>query len=904
MKNWRRVVGLMMVLVCCCMVWGSFGAEEIRGSYYKGTQVAYSEDGISTEEAAEGYIRVKMGLQRAATLRRDSQTTSKLSASELRLYNLLKPLIAEVAAGNRESTAFSLPIKDIFDKVSLSASDLGLSTLYDANGNVSGAAQDAFYDKVMPNLSKVMSALLMDCPYELYWFDKAYPYGGIYWMPPDWSVQDNKMSLWGYDTEEFTVYFTVAKEYSKTNEYKTWAFDTNKGKAVQTAANNAKQIVSNNAHKTDYQKLKAYKDEICDLVDYNDAAVENADTPYGNAWQLVWIFDGDPATKVVCEGYSKGFQYLCDLSTFSGSVSCVSFYGQMNGGNHMWNLVTIGGERYMADITNCDAGTVGYPDKLFLKGYTSKATDVNGNPVYRYDVGGMTIEYIYDREIGDLVPASEMTISDNPLGADDGTVESGDCGGLEWSMNGAGELWISGSGAIPANTSGLWDKSKVTKIILDEGVTGIGSGAFTGCPNLTEIWFPLTLTSIADDAFDPRDMQAETDPRTFYIKNCGLTAQTNWAESHYMNHTVENHAGMVFDNDQAPTCTEAGWDNKMHCTVCGFEYQRDIPALGHSWDDGQITREPGYTVPGIRTYTCTRCGSTRAEEIYKKVHLGQSGWIQNADGSWSYGDENGDAAIGPWVIDGVMYGFTEQTKLFTGWAAVDGKWYYAGKDWALYHGRWLLAGGAWYYFLDSGEMATGWTDCGGVRYFFGADGSMKTGWVKQNGNWYYLRQSGAQVTGWLKDGNSWYYMDETGAMVTGWVLDGKWYYMGPDGAMKTGWMEKDGKWFFLKDSGALATGWVKYRNSWYYMDENGAMVTGWVTDGQRYYMGADGSMKTGWVQDGGKWYYLQASGAMKTGWLKDGGAWYYFGADGAMYAGGTFEIDGESWTFAESGALQ
>ena len=80
---------------------------------------------------------------------------------------------------------------------------------------------------------------------------------------------------------------------------------------------------------------------------------------YGNPWQLIWVFDNDDSTNVVCEGYSKAFQYLCDKG-FAGSstISCDTVTGTMGGatgaGNHMWNLVTIDGDSYLADITNSD----------------------------------------------------------------------------------------------------------------------------------------------------------------------------------------------------------------------------------------------------------------------------------------------------------------------------------------------------------------------------------------------------------------------------------------------------------------------------------------------------------------------------------------------------------------------
>lgn len=46
----------------------------------------------------------------------------------------------------------------------------------------------------------------------------------------------------------------------------------------------AQQIVSDNASKSDYEKLKAYKDTICNLTAYNDEAADNISTPYGNPW--------------------------------------------------------------------------------------------------------------------------------------------------------------------------------------------------------------------------------------------------------------------------------------------------------------------------------------------------------------------------------------------------------------------------------------------------------------------------------------------------------------------------------------------------------------------------------------------------------------------------------------------
>ena len=42
-----------------------------------------------------------------------------------------------------------------------------------------------------------------------------------------------------------------------------------------------------------------------------------------------------------------------------------------------------------------------------------------------------------------------------------------------------------------------------------------------------------------------------------------------------------------------------------------------LPALGHAWNEGEVTVPPTTTAPGEKTYTCTRCGATRTEVIPK-----------------------------------------------------------------------------------------------------------------------------------------------------------------------------------------------------------------------------------------------------------------------------------------------
>lgn len=62
------------------------------------------------------------------------------------------------------------------------------------------------------------------------------------------------------------------------------------------------------------------------------------------------------------------------------------------------------------------------------------------------------------------------------------------------------------------------------------------------------------------------------------------------------------------------TCLNGG-SATYKCSICGEIVEKDLPALGHSWDNGVVTRESQPGVAGERTYTCTRCGATKTEEI-------------------------------------------------------------------------------------------------------------------------------------------------------------------------------------------------------------------------------------------------------------------------------------------------
>ena len=102
-----------------------------------------------------------------------------------------------------------------------------------------------------------------------------------------------------------------------------------------------------------------------------------------------------------------------------------------------------------------------------------------------------------------------------PVSAFADTTASGTCGdNLTWTLDGDGTLTISGTGKmwdydlIPDNgsyrTSAPWGKcySSITSIVINDGITSIGYGAFYNCSSLTSVTIGNGVTSIGNYAFD------------------------------------------------------------------------------------------------------------------------------------------------------------------------------------------------------------------------------------------------------------------------------------------------------------------------------------------------------------------------------------------------------------------
>lgn len=328
------------------------------------------------------------------------------------VYDQLVPEIQKIAAGQGDSSIFELSFQPLtFTKEELGIEGdilvLNKENQYQFSEEANEAVTNAFSAELDVNM--LLNQLLARHPYELYWFDKVFKQDDVSAINvrPICSVDGQQTTVTVSDCQ---ILMVVSQDYAVTDadtkQYYLYSPDKAKTGAATAAAAKAAEVVAENQGKGTYSKLVAYADYIKNAVSYNYAAADKNN--YGDPWQLIYVFDENPDTNVVCEGYSKAFKYLCDL-TWTGSdpeVACYLPTGTMDGGTgaglHMWNIVSIGGVNYLTDITNCDSGTTGAPDQLFLCGAEGSvdasyaAATTNGTVTYVYDKETLAL---YDKEL-------------------------------------------------------------------------------------------------------------------------------------------------------------------------------------------------------------------------------------------------------------------------------------------------------------------------------------------------------------------------------------------------------------------------------------------------------------------------------------------------------------------------
>ncbi len=383
----------------------------------------------SSEELFAGYIDDLFAAGSASgSVKEKKYAYSVLSGYDLNTYNYLAEQVPKIAAGELTSTIIEITSQIMgLEQTSWTAQDLGVDSIWtldeegkiakDENGKPILNPEAVTKVQTITALSskKIIKAVLSDFPYELYWYEKT--------------SEGSKFVSFGFntsydkDTKTYSLristdarfLFEVVDDYA-IDQYET---DPSTGQTVRTSVENAKKIVDKYGEASDLEKLRGYKNEICDLASYNYAAL-SSDAVYGNPWQMLWVFDGDPDTKVVCEGYAKAFKYLCDQTDFADDISCILVSGYMestrSAAGHMWNVVTMDDEKnYLVDVTNCDISD-GPSDRVFLVGTQEERTYADGEEKSGYYFSDVNIAYYYDEETKGVFTASDLALCGHNYG--------------------------------------------------------------------------------------------------------------------------------------------------------------------------------------------------------------------------------------------------------------------------------------------------------------------------------------------------------------------------------------------------------------------------------------------------------------------------------------------------------
>ena len=538
----------------------------------------------------------------------DFAAVNYLSGINLELYNANVTELKKISSGSRESAVIEITDASLGkEEMTATAEELGVPilTVKDGTTVITDEAKKAltakYSDRYAYSAQTLLNAFLADLPYDLYWFNKASGQGGMklqrmgkYSAPKD----GTKLTL---TNARYVFSYTVSTEYARNGE--TYVVDQTDRQVLDKAVANAKAIVDKCASYKDFSKLDQYRKEICNLVYYQMPL----DTAYGNAWQLIWVFDGDPSTNVVCEGYAKAFSYLAQLSRFTSSrveVKTVSGYiskDKTASSRHMWNVVRMDdGLNYLVDVTGCDSAG---DDRYFMKGAKGSVAD-------GYTCSGRPYYYL----------ASSVS-----------------------AYGGGEELVLSPNCYKDAHVI-------VTEGYKEPTCTENGHTAGEIC-KMCEQTFGNVKTIPAKGHVEvvlPAKEATCTENGLTEGKKCTVCGTV----------TVEQkvipaaHTPVVLPAKK-PTCTEPGLTEGLKCSVCGkiLYEQNAIKAEGHKEDGGSITKKPTVFENGIRSYKCMVCKEVVRQEPIEKLSptltLSVSGTISMWNGEKrtvkAYGLARGDS---------------------------------------------------------------------------------------------------------------------------------------------------------------------------------------------------------------------------------------------------------------------
>ena len=381
------------------------GTEDFIAVLEPTIEIAVLDEGDDNDALLDSYVQRMIDNSLAGPRRRllKSMVGTRFQGMDAAVYNILRAEIAKIAEGTRQSTVIEitqdmLREQGIDDLGPWTAGGLGVDWIYrDSKWN--DDAVKAVQGRTGYDFNAIFKALRLDCPYEMYWNDNTGNSGLSFGIGA--KSQNGEYVIYPRDNIKITL--SVAEAYQGDDAH---TVNAGKVQSAQAAIANAQRIATKRPTGV-REALQYFKAQIRGLVSYNyDALAPN--TPYGDPWQLIYVFDGDESTKVVCEGFSKAFKYLFDLSQFGDPYDCILVSGDLidseGSGAHMWNLVRLDdGKNYLVDVTNSPDNS----DDLFLATSESGTWDTT----YILPRAYYTLGYAYNATIKETYDQSQLIVT-------------------------------------------------------------------------------------------------------------------------------------------------------------------------------------------------------------------------------------------------------------------------------------------------------------------------------------------------------------------------------------------------------------------------------------------------------------------------------------------------------------
>ena len=234
------------------------------------------------------------------------------------------------------------------------------------------------------------------------------------------------------------------------------------------------------------------------------------------------------------------------------------------------------------------------------------------------------------------------------------------------------------------------------------GSYSIGNGTYylkaDGSQSTSEASFAFTTIDASAGCYQ---IQLKSGQELYYTGSEWDRDETNTNYYVYLYVKTEDtceHTNTETITGKAATCTETGLTDGTKCSDCGtiITAQQTIAALGHDWNDGVITTEPGCETTGVKTYTCQNDAShTKTETVAATGH-------NYVDGVCSACGKEQPVVSGPTVptvnADTVYQKLTSLTNQYTYVVLASGNYTAThGTNPGVINGSWTEVDNGWKY---------------------------------------------------------------------------------------------------------------------------------------------------------------------------------------------------------------